>query len=174
MLSGNDLENYLTPLFECGCLPAHLFRLVIAEKRITNQSRLSIGVAGEHVPSDELNAYSHATVSPLPRPSQEKAWKEALEDELKRHCPTPLSDGEIDVRIALRRSISQGRSWHCLWKSVGDAMGPVVGAYARHNRFDPRDDRITYLSLQLCTDESLGPSTIVGYWWRLSQPSNVR
>ena len=31
-LNGNDLENYLTPLFECGCLPAMQFRLVTAEK----------------------------------------------------------------------------------------------------------------------------------------------
>jgi hypothetical protein len=32
LLSGNDLENYLTPLFECGCLPATQFRLVMAKK----------------------------------------------------------------------------------------------------------------------------------------------
>jgi len=167
MVSGNDLENYLTPLFECGCLPANVFRLVIAEKRLADVSRISIGVAEEYEIADDSMPYAHMTVAPISRPSQDKIWKQELEEGLKRACETPLLDGEVDVQIALRRSLSQGRSWHCLWKSVGDAMGPVVGAYERHNRFDPLDDRITSLTLHLCPDESMGSGTMVGYWWRM-------
>lgn len=168
MTSGNDLENYLTPLFECGCLPANIFRLVIAEKRLAEASRISVGIAEEYGVTDDFAAFCHASVTPTVRPSQDKAWKHELENALKQNCPAPLPDGEIDVHIAFRRSLSQGRSWHCLWKSVGDAMGPVVGAYQRHNRFDPRDDRITSLTLHLCPDESTGSATRIGYWWRLA------
>ena len=44
LLSGNDLENYLTPLFECGCLPANQFRLVLAEKSSGGGSMLAVGL----------------------------------------------------------------------------------------------------------------------------------
>src|SRR5687767_9397570 len=43
LLRGHDLENYLTPLFGSGCLPAPAFRLVSASKHVGGGSRLRIG-----------------------------------------------------------------------------------------------------------------------------------
>ena len=166
MLSGNDLENYLTPLFEYSCLPSNRFRMVMATKRLADESRLSIGVAQECEPRSVVSSHAYTAMIPVSLPSKEKEFKLEIEKVLQGACPAPLPAGEVDVHIALQRPLSIGRSWHTLWKSIGDAMGPVLGFYERQNRFDPCDDRITSLTLHLCPDESMGRNVRIGYWWR--------
>jgi hypothetical protein len=166
MMAGNDLENYLTPLFECACLPARLFRRISATKFLGDQSTLVIGSAEPEAHSRTFFGFEHTSFSPTVPFSKEKEWKLELEGALRSAVSSPLPAGEVEVCIALKRSLGQGRSWHCLWKATGDAMGPVLGHHKRKNQFDPQDDRITSLTLQLCPDEAMGRRIDVGYWWR--------
>jgi hypothetical protein len=166
LLNGNDLENYLTPLFECGCLSAEVFRFVRAEKAVGKQSRLAIGVAEKCHSMPELAEFSHLMIPPMSKSSSDTDWKNALQSSLTTACPDCLPDGEVEVHIAWTCALGR-RSWARLWKPVGDAMGPILGSYQRKNRFDPRDDRITKLTYYLSPDESLGTNIGIGFWWRL-------
>jgi hypothetical protein len=82
-------------------------------------------------------------------------------------CGHPaLPDGEVELHVAWKCALGR-RSWFRLWKPTGDALGPILGAYQRKNRFDPKDDRITKLVFQFLPDESMGKRLQIGMWWRM-------
>jgi hypothetical protein len=166
LLSGNDLENYLTPLFECGCLPASQFRLVKAEKSIGNISRLAAGIAEPAESSSEIRDCCHFSIYPSATPSNDQAFKVELQNAITACGHPALPDGEVEVHVTWRCALGR-RSWFRLWKSTGDALGPVLGAYQRKNQFDPRDDRITRLVFQFLPDESMGNRLHIGMWWKI-------
>jgi hypothetical protein len=166
LLNGNDLENYLTPLFECGCLPAETFRLACASKSLGGASRLAIGTAIRYDATPDAEAFSHHSVPPVVKGSSDTEWKNAIQSSITAAETMPLPDGEVEVQIALRCPLSR-RNWFRLWKPAGDAMGPILGTYQRKNQFDPKDDRITKLAIHFLPDESLGKAIGVGLWWRM-------
>lgn len=166
LLSGNDLENYLTPLFECGCLPAMQFRLVTAEKSIGGKSRLSIGIAEQGVTRSDLGSYCHFSIYPNAKPSSDHDFKVEMQSAIAACGHPALPDGEVELHVAWRCALSR-RSWFRLWKSTGDVLGPILGAYQRKNQFDPKDDRITKLVFQFFPDESLIDRLQIGMWWRM-------
>jgi hypothetical protein len=166
LLNGNDLENYLTPLFECGCLPASQFRLVTAEKSTGDSSRLTVGIAGVAGASSEMIDCCHFSTSPITTPFNDRDFKEELHKAIATCGHPALPNGEVELHVAWRCSLGR-RSWFRLWKSTGDALGPILGAYQRKNQFDPKDDRITKLVFQLLPDESLRNRVQIGMWWRM-------
>ena len=144
LLNGNDLENYLTPLFECGCLPTQTFRLIRAEKVVGGPSRLAIGIAEPIKIVPELAACSHLSIPTATKPTSDAEWKNSIRLALISSEIQSLPDGEAEVHIAWKCALGR-RSWFRMWKPVGDAMGPILGSYERKNEFDPKDDRITKL-----------------------------
>jgi len=166
LLDGNDLENYLTPLFECGCLPAMQFRLVTAEKSSGGKSRLSVGIAEQEGTSSDLCGCCHFSIYPNAKPSNEKVFKMELHSAVAACGHPALPDGEVELHVAWRCALSR-RSWFRLWKSTGDVLGPILGAYQRKNQFDPKDDRITKLVFHFLPDESLIDRLQIGMWWRM-------
>jgi hypothetical protein len=172
LLNGNDLENYLTPLFECACLPAETFRLVTASKTVGGTSKLTIGRAVRYDTTQDISGFSHHTISPVVMRSSDTEWKTAIQQSIFDAGPTQLPDGEVEVQIALRCPLSR-RNWFRLWKPTGDAMGPILGMYQRKNQFDPKDDRITKLAIHFLPDESLGKAIGVGLWWRLRSTQSL-
>ena len=166
LLNGNDLENYLTPLFECGCLPAETFRLVSASKSVGGHSRLSIGIAAKQDLPQEMETFLHHSIPPTIKGSSDTDWKTAIQTSIATSGAGPLPEGEAEVHIAVQCPLSR-RNWFRLWKPAGDAMGPILGTYQRKNQFDPRDDRITKLAFQFLPDESLGKAIGLGFWWRM-------
>jgi hypothetical protein len=166
LLDGNDLENYLTPLFECGCLPAMQFRLVTAEKLRGGKSRLAIGIAEPAGTSSAMRDYCHFSIYPTAKPSNDRVFKTELHSAIAACGHSILPDGEVEMHVVWRCALSR-RSWFRLWKSTGDSLGPILGAYERKNQFDPRDDRITKLAFQFLPDESLGDRLQIGIWWRM-------
>ncbi len=166
VLIGNDLENYLTPLFECGCLPATQFRLVIAEKMPGEGSQISIGIAERTSTINELDSFCRFMVCPTAKPTNDSVWKAELDDALTASNLEPLPEGEVELHVAWKCALGP-RSWFRFWKSTCDSMGPILGRYERKNRFDPKDDRITKLVYYLVPDESMGNCVQVGMWWQL-------
>jgi len=166
LLSGNDLENYLTPLFECGCLPAMQFRLVTAEKSIGGKPRLSVGIAEQRGTSSELSDCCHFSICPSAKPSNDQVFKVEMHSAIAACGHPALPDGEVELHVAWKCALSR-HSWFRLWKSTGDVLGPILGAYQRKNQFDPRDDRITKLVFQFLPDESLIDRLQIGMWWRM-------
>jgi hypothetical protein len=166
LLSGNDLENYLTPLFECGCLPATQFRLVMAEKSSGGDSRLAVGIAEPGATGDDLNDCCHFSIFPETTPASDRGFKEELFGAIAACGHPTLPDGEVELHVAWRCPLGR-RSWFRLWKSTGDALGPILGAYKRKNQFDPKDDRISKLVFQFLPDESMGDRLQIGMWWRM-------
>jgi hypothetical protein len=168
LLNGNDLENYLTPLFECGCLPSETFRLVCATKTVGGTSRLAVGTAIQQDVSKHLATFSHVSLAPSVKPSSDTEWKRSIQASIASACGEPLPDGEVEIQIAWQCPLSR-RNWFRLWKSTGDAMGPILGTYQRKNQYDPKDDRITKLAFHLLPDESLNRSIGLQFWWRMRQ-----
>jgi hypothetical protein len=166
LLNGNDLENYLTPLFECGCLPASQFRLVTAEKSSGDSSVLTVGVAEVSDSNTEMSDYCNFSICPTTTPANDRLFKEELHSAVAACGQSALPDGEVELHVAWRCALGR-RSWFRLWKSTGDALGPILGAYKRKNQFDPRDDRITKLVFQFLPDESVGDRLQIGMWWRM-------
>jgi hypothetical protein len=164
LLNGNDLENYLTPLFECGCLPATQFRLVTAEKSSGGSSKLTVGIAESG--GEEVSGCCHFSMWPTTTPANDREFKEELRSAVAVCGHPSLSDGEVELHVAWRCALGR-RSWFRLWKSTGDALGPILGTYQRKNQFDPKDDRITKLVFQFVPDESLGNLLQIGMWWRM-------
>ena len=170
LLDGNDLENYLTPLFECGCLPATQFRLVMAEKSNGGSSSLALGIAQPTGLTEQIRSCCHFVVRPTTKPSNDSGWKEELCSRLTASGIHPLPDGEVELHIAWRSAIGR-RSWFRMWKSTGDALGPILGQYQRKNRYDPKDDRITKLVFYHLPDECMGDRIEIGLWWRIREPT---
>ncbi len=166
LLNGNDLENYLTPPFECGCLPATQFRLVTAEKSSGGNSRLAVGIAEAIDPSSEMRDFCHFSIYPKTTPAKDHDFKNELHNAVAACGHSSLPDGEVELHVAWKCALGR-RSWFRLWKSTGDSMGFILGAYKRKNQFDPKDDRITKLVFQFHPDESLGDQLQIGMWWRM-------
>ncbi|MEX2168747.1 MAG: hypothetical protein WD851_05530 [Pirellulales bacterium] len=99
-------------------------------------------------------------------PSNDSGFKAELRSAIAACGHPPLSDGEVEMQVVWRCALGR-RSWFRLWKSTGDAMGPILGEYQRKNQFDPKDDRITKLALQFIPDESMGNRIEIGMWWRM-------
>jgi hypothetical protein len=160
LLYGHDLENYLTPLFQARWLPSNRFVLVSARKKVGGGSQIFCGTV--QVSSEEgSNAWQYFTMNMGSGPQQKERLCEALKTAQLSRAPS----GRVAVRLAWRCSAIH-RTWSNLWKSTGDAMGPVLGYSQPGRRFSPADDRIIDLELHLNPDETIGYDVNVGMWWR--------
>jgi hypothetical protein len=99
LLNGNDLENYLTPLFECGCLPAETFRLACASKSLGGASRLAIGTAIRYDATPDAEAFSHHSVPPVVKGSSDTEWKNAIQSSITA-AETVLPQSELEFSFA--------------------------------------------------------------------------
>jgi hypothetical protein len=113
-----------------------------------------------------MSGYCHFSIYPGTKPTNDQEFKEELQNAIAACGHPALPDGEVEVHLYWRCALGR-RSWFRLWKSTGDALGPILGAYQRKYRFDPRDDRITKLVFQFLPDESLGSRLQIGMWWRM-------
>ena len=116
--------------------------------------------------TDVLSTCCHCSIFPETMPANDHGLKEELYEAIATCGHPALPDGEVEVHILWRCALGR-RSWFRLWKSTGDALGPILGAYHRKNRFDPKDDRITKLVFQLVPDESMENRLQIGIWWRM-------
>ena len=158
---GHDLENYLTPLFQGGCLPSNRFVLVSARKKVGGGSQIICGTA--QVASAERNrgAWQYFAMNTGSGSKQKERLHEALKSAQVPRAPA----GCVAVRLAWRCS-AISRSWSNLWKPIGDAMGPILGYSQPGRYFSPADDRITDLEMHLNPEEAIGHDVNVGMWWR--------
>lgn len=160
LLRHHDLENYLTPLFGLRWLPASRFRLVSARKFVGGGSRIMCGIAVPSETTDE-SGWSHLTFR-AGRNATHRDWKERIRQGLVSVCASPISPGPAHVRLAWQ--CSSKRNWSMLWKSTGDAMGPVLGCSNAARPYHLDDDRIQDLALHHQIDDSLGHDVVVGIW----------
>ena len=160
LLSGCDLENFLTPMFGKDGFPHNRFSLVSARKSLGPSSSIRVGYAiGNSTSFDGwFGARVHAGSG-----SSNDIWKERIRDVLAVEAK-PLGAGSVAVQIAFRCS-PQRRNWTNLWKSSGDAMGPILGV-TRESGFNPCDDRIVDLRFHSLDDPTLKNDVHLGYWWR--------
>ncbi len=166
LLTHNDLENYLTPLFGVRWLDPTRFVFVSASKRVGGVSRIEVGYAAGPM-SDTLSGWcTFSTV--LDGGLSEKRRKLALRDEIAKGVQ-PLQPGPVEVRLAWR--CSSKRNWTSLWKPTGDTMGPVLET-TREAGFNPQDDRIVSLDLHREIDDALGNSIHLAMWWRSQGVAN--
>jgi hypothetical protein len=165
VLKGNDLENYLTPLFGGKRLDQSRFHLVSATKRVGIGSRLVVGWAIPRESDVDDTPWSHfACRSRIGETGAD--WKQDLHDRLAGTGPDILPDGAVEVEVAWRCEAKTASKWSNWWKPTGDAMGPVLGEPYAHQPFNPADDRIVSLAFHLITDPLLGKAVDVGMWWR--------
>ena len=158
LLSGCDLENFLFPLFGRQWLPADRFVLVSARKSVGKSSSVRIGIAlNDAAPLDGW--FSKRIIAGS---GSGKEWKERVRGLLAIETQL-LEPGPAKVQIAFR--CSPRRNWTNLWKSSGDAMGPILGTTGE-NGFNPCDDRIVELKFHKLLDKSLGNQVQLGYWWQ--------
>jgi hypothetical protein len=163
-MRGNDLENFLTPLFGKNRLNRSAYRLVSATKRVGGGSHLALGAA---VQWPDIDAAEWASFDCRSRIGERgAAWKQDLRTQLLQAEVMPVPSGPIDVRLAWRCSQDRKQSWTDWWKPSGDAMGPVVGEPDRSHPFNPADDRVVSLELHLVPHEVMGRAVDVGMWWR--------
>jgi hypothetical protein len=162
-----DLENYLTPLLAHRCIGPHRFVLVRATKRVGQAHSIRLGYAIAADAVDMLGG-SHFQTE-LDAGLESSVRKELLRARIAGETQPMPMDGPIEVKIAWR--CSSRRNWTNLWKPTGDAMGPILGV--THSKgFNPRDDRITTLTLQREVDDTLGNAIQVGIWWRIDTLAN--
>ena len=95
------------------------------------------------------------------------AWKKDLRARLEASGPAQLHPGPVEVQMAWQ--VAPPINWVNLWKSTGDAMGPVLGADDPSRPFQVNDDRITRLELHLDADRTAPIAPVVSVWWRLVQ-----
>jgi hypothetical protein len=157
LLVKHDLENYLTPL-AARLGPKH-FALVSATKGVGGGSQLKIGLANHADTNFETN-WDHCTASPNGS-TNKVGWKEQLRQCLVDAKYRQLPEGPVEVHLAFCCGL--GRNWSLLWKPAGDAMGPVLG---ESKLFNPRDDRITKLTLHRTLDKKLVHDVMIAMWWR--------
>jgi len=160
LLRHYDLENYLTPLFGRRWLPPERFALVSARKRVGGGSHIECGPAERRARA--VGEWSHFAMN-AGSGATERRWKENLA-RLGESSPRPVPPGPAAVRLAWR--CSSKRNWTMLWKTTGDAMGPVLGVADPRQPFNPNDDRIVDLELHRVADDSLGHDVVVEMWWR--------
>jgi hypothetical protein len=161
LLLGCDLENYLFPLFESGCLPPRRFVLATASKQVGGGSRLIVGRA-EAIDCEPAGWQSFTARAGSG--SSQKLWKERLRSNLASAGPTAVPPGPVAVHLAWR--CASRRNWSLLWKPTGDSLGPVLGEPHPSNPFNPSDDRIVNLGLHLMRDDSQKHDVEVGMWWK--------
>ena len=163
LLHHYDLENYLTPLFGMERLPYRQFVLVSARKKVGGGSRIVCGLA-EPVAGNDQETWSHLSLVAGSGTSHSR-WKEDVHKCLAQSGVQPIPAGPVAVRLAWRCSYTK-RNWTTLWKPTGDAMGPILGIHNPSQPFNPEDDRIVNLELQVNPDESIGHGVVVGMWWK--------
>lgn len=162
LLRYNDLENYLTPLFSSRCLPSSRFVLVSAVKAVGMGSRIRYGVAKTGTPLCNEN-WSHVTLC-TGRNTSLPQWKEGIRQSLAANVESPLPTGPVNVRLAWR--CGSHRNWSGLWKSTGDAMGPILGAPNPNRPYHVNDDRIVSLEFHRNLDDRLKHDVVLGVWWK--------
>jgi hypothetical protein len=158
---GNDVDNYLIPLFKA--LDWRRFVHAQVEKCVGRGSRIEVGRASLSGNAPGAHGWSGRIDGNL----KSEMGKRSIRLGLQSAVDAPLPAGPVAVEMAWR--LASSRNWVELWKPTGDAMGPVVGAsrYPRRE-FHPDDDRITKLTLHRCTDDTLERRMVdVGLWWSL-------
>jgi hypothetical protein len=161
LLQGHDLENYLTPLFQGGCLPSSRFVLVSAHKKVGGGSRILCGTAQVAAAERNRGAWQYFAMNMGSGSKQKERLREALKSAQVACAPA----GRVAVRLSWRCS-ANSRSWSNRWKPTGDAMGPVLGYSQPGRPYCPADDRITDLELHLNPDEAIGYDVKLGMRWR--------
>lgn len=165
LLTGKDLENYLTPLFGGTRLDPSQFRLVSATKRVGGGSRLVVGRAMPRERGAGDTSWSHfACRSRIGDKGAD--WKADLRAQLAKAGPELLPDGAVEVEVGWRCEAKTASKWSNWWKPTGDTMGPVLGEPYADQPFNPADGRIVSLALHLITDPPLSKAVDVGMWWR--------
>jgi len=165
LLTGCDLENYLTPLFGRDRLSSEDFVLVTAKKRVGRFHLMSIGQAVPGRSGGHDRSWSYWG-DPVGSGYESEAWKCSVRDRLQKECPQPLGPGPVELRVIWRSGA--GRNWKNLWKPTCDSMGPVLGYGPSGRTFDPQDDRVTTLAFHHTVEPSKGHDIDVGMWWRLA------
>lgn len=84
---------------------------------------------------------------------------------LVRTGRTSRPDGAGPIRLTVSDDIGPGRNWTSLWKPTIDGHGPLVDSLPRPAKAldDPRDGRITDLSLHSEINVDLGHTVRIGF-----------
>jgi hypothetical protein len=88
--------------------------------------------------------------------------EEELHDRLAQADVTPVRLRPTGVEIVL--TIRPGRNSAAPWKSLIDALGPVLGEDPLRP-FHSRDDRIVSLGLHHHVTGDIGHDVIINAWW---------
>jgi hypothetical protein len=165
LLTHYDLENYLTPVvYRLGHIQ---FCLASARKYVGGGSRLTIGRVqrlSRDLAREGWGHFSCHAGSGVTNPT----WKKNIYDQLAQQVLEPLPPKQpIAAHLAWQCAAPDKRNWVGLWKTTGDAMGPVLGWPQKEKQpFNPYDDRIVSLHLHRNVDETMGHAVNVGMWWR--------
>lgn len=163
IMRGFDLENYLTPV--AFLLRAGQVVYASATKRIgegLSTISLAKAVPAGSEPGDAWHSVSAVTSG---SPSN-REWKERLRQTLLDQGVEELLDAEeVDLQVVWRgRQV--GRNWVNLWKTTGDALGPILGAPNVEQPNNVNDDRIVNLAFHWNPIDTPSWDLGLGVWWR--------
>lgn len=165
----HDLDNYLKPVV--AVLGHDRFVAVFGSKRRQDHSTLTIGPAEPAEPTRDPDLQITPTVPynpPVP-------WRQQIIAACERRKGLD-PHGTSAVRLTVAFELGVGRNWTALWKPTIDGLGPLLGTDPTPWRplDDPRDGRITDLSLHRTIDPARGWTVGMSFWWTLVASRDYR